>query len=298
MTDFGGSMEYNQSFKITLWDEFKTPIVIVSFAAFLMIGLHNTFYTTLTVDHNKVNIVWKKNIAKDYAINNPQVLDNPQVVHTNAVIAPTRTVEKEVVYTDQVVENNAAPESNHKEEYAVIGGDISVSAAEFYHPKLTTVLSGSAISGYLEVQGGEVKGLSVNINSDKAKDMGIQMISMGESQLQGNIFVYEIDGQNYTGTIYPTSPNEYMVSFVNGPWNGARVKFSTQEQQELQSELNGSEQLFDQDSYQAPETDMTNREWASQEEQAPTEDQQFQEENSSEASMNTSPEGNISVEHN
>lgn len=265
-------MNYNQNFKITLWDEFKGPIVLVSIAAFIMIGLHNTFYTTLTVDNKRVNIAWSQSPVDNSSFSvqeNKVQKEEVQLAYSNPVSAPTVSIANNMIQVDETTESNAAPESNHKNEYAVINGDISVSAAEFYHPKLTTVLSGSAISGYLEVSGGNVKGLSLNINSDKAKDMGIQMISMGESQLQGNIFVYEIEGQNYTGTIYPTSPTEYMVSFVNGPWNGARVKFSSQEQQESQDGNNGNDQLFDQDSYSAPETDMTNREWASQEEQSP-----------------------------
>jgi hypothetical protein len=296
-TSFGDCMNYNQNFKITLWEEFKGPILTVSIAAFLMVGLHNTFYTTLSVDSKKVNVAWNSNNSKSQVSESSVVQEKEYVATSNAVELNTKSFNNTNVNTvqnDQVNEQAAAPAPMHKEEYAVINTDISVSAAEFYHPKLTTVLSGSAISGYLEVQGGEVKGLSVNINSDKAKDMGIQMISMGESQLQGNIFVYEIDGQNYTGTIYPTSPTEYMVSFVNGPWNGARVKFSTQEQQELQNE-NGGEQLYDQDSYSAPETDMTRREWASEESSSDLGESENQ--GSSEAQINTSLDGDISIQN-
>lgn len=292
-------MNYSQNYRITIWDEFKGPLMFFALAVFVMVGLHNTFYTTLTVDKKKVNVSW----GFKY-VNAPVKIIHEDTQHMVAS-APLRAARNEVVEVtkNQVVETNpvsqvadSKKEKNHN-EYTVIDGDISVSAAEFYHPKLTQVLAGSAISGYLEVQDGEVKGLSVNINSDKVKDIGIQMISMGESQLQGNIFVYDIDGENYTGTIYPTSPTEYMVSFVNGPWNGARVKFTSgQSQDGIQDQgfqngdsLNNQENyndynnvddvnnvndaayasgsdstLYDQESYTAPETEMVSREWASE----------------------------------
>lgn len=259
-TELGGTMNYNHNYRISLWDEFKGPIAIFAFALFIMIGLNNTFYTTLSVDKKKVSVHWSsptKSFESAPVVEPVQhVVSNPVVV---AQAAPVRAYAQPVA---EVAHHEVpAEEQAHANEYAIINEDISVSAAEFYHPKLNSVLSGTAISGYLEVQAGEVKGLSVNINSDKAKDIGIQTISMGESELQGNIFVYEVDGQNYTGTIYPTSPNEYMVSFVNGPWNGARVKFSAQENANPQTE----EPIYNDDSYSAPETDMTNREWASSE---------------------------------
>lgn len=255
-------MNYSQNYRITLWDEFKKPISFFALSLFIMIGLNNTFYTSLSVDKKKVSVQWSlpsrqapiEVVAKVEPIQ--RIVSNPVVAAVRPVL--TKTFEKPVV---EVAHNEDVNEPVHKEEYAIINEDISVSASEFYHPKLSTVLTGSAISGYLEVEAGAVKGLSVSINTDKSKDIGIQTISMGESELQGNIFVYEVDGQNYTGTIYPTSPTEYMVSFVNGPWNGARVKFSSQENASPQAE----EPIYNNDSYSAPETDMTNREWASSE---------------------------------
>lgn len=277
-------MDLQQNYKITLWDEFKGPILLISITAFVMITLHNTFYTTLSIDNNKTSVRWNTLVSDEMKVQLAQTSEQIDVV------APEKS-QNTLIHHHDVVQNISAEirsqenSSEHQNDYVVINSDVSVSAAEFYHPKLATVLSGNAISGYLEVQNGEVKGLSVNINSDKANDIGILMISMGESQLQGNIFVYEIDGQNYTGTIYPTSVNEYMVSFVNGPWNGARVKFTSQEQQEAPAEsvADGSEQIFDQGSYQTPETDMTSREWASEQEQV----------ESTEVTIDTSSEGNI-----
>lgn len=260
-SDNGGIMNYSQNYKISLWDEFKGPFFFIAIAVFIMIGLNNTFYTSLSIDKRKIDIAWSNIEKKNFPL--PKENIKTPIVE---IAENNQVIEKNAVYNEEVVEEKIIPNTNptkHGNDYAIINSDVSVSAAEFYHPKLSSVLSGSAISGYLEVEDGQVKGLSVNINSDKTKDLGIQMISMGESDLQGNIFVYEIEGQSYTGTIYPTSPNEYMVSFVNGPWNGSRVKFSGQGN--VNSGSSADEPIYNDDSYSAPETDMTNREWASSE---------------------------------
>ena len=220
-------MRYNNNFQISLWDEFKLPIILFSFVLFIMIGLNNTFYTSFTIDSNKVDVAWSeiKGEKKVYSHINA-VQQSPISQERSQTSLPSTGSMSE----NTVVVAASEPVQEAKNEYVVIDGDISVSATEFYHPKLGNILTGSMVSGYLEVQNGEVKGLSVQLNSDQSKDIGMQMISTGESQIQGNIFVYEIEGKNYTATVYPTSPGEYMVSFVNGPWNGARVKFATQQE--------------------------------------------------------------------
>lgn len=253
-------MNYN-NFRPSLWEEFKQPIILLTIAFFILTGLNNTFYTDVSVDSKRVNIVWNKTIAVKNAAQDKSeehflaYSNNENQKHeiTSTIQSKSNSTENSgpISHEDQLGAHNdlIVP----KNDYVVIDGDISVSATEFYHPQLTAALGASDVSGQLEVHNGEVKGLSVQINGDKVQKIGINMISIGESEIQGNIFTYELEGQNYTATIYPTNPNEYMVSFVNGPWNGARVKFSSQQQND--------------DEYQAPEVGVTNREWASTEDQ-------------------------------
>jgi hypothetical protein len=262
-------MSYN-NYQTSLWEEFKAPLVVVTAVVIILTGLHNTFYTWLSIDNKKINVAWNTE---------QQSSSNALVVKENVSNEPIYKVDRvasqasanrhsQVSISDEQRAVTSAQPRHAKNEYVVIDGDISVSAAEFYHPQLTAALSGSDVSGYLEVQSGEVKGLSVQINGDKTKNIGIQMITTGESEIQGNIFVYDIEGQSYTATIYPTSPNEYMVSFVNGPWNGARVKFATQAQGIEQQES----QIVDDNSYTAPDVEFVNREWASSEQQEVTDE--------------------------
>lgn len=262
-----------ENFRPTLWNEFKTPAIVVVGAVLILTGLNNTFYTSVYVDSKKVNVAWKENVVSKNALSQ-QVIAASQ--YNEVTVAQNVSYEKylpsnnEEVVVEQPAESN--PETHSpKNEYVVIDGDLSVSATEFYHPQLATALGAADVTGQLEVQNGEVKGLSVQINSDKAQKVGISMISTGESEIQGNIFTYEIDGQNYTATIYPTNPNEYMVSFVNGPWNGARVKFTTPKSD---------------NEYQAPEVGVTNREWASSESEL--ESNQLLDDNQQEVSVSSS----------
>lgn len=53
------------------------------------------------------------------------------------------------------------------------------------------------------------------------------------SEMTGNVFTYDIDGQELSGMMYQMDENAYMVTLTNGPFEGTRLKFSAAQEEQL-----------------------------------------------------------------
>jgi hypothetical protein len=53
------------------------------------------------------------------------------------------------------------------------------------------------------------------------------------SEMTGNVFTYDIDGQELSGMMYQMDENAYMITLTNGPFEGTRLKFSAAQEEQL-----------------------------------------------------------------
>ena len=89
-------------------------------------------------------------------------------------------------------------------------------------------------TGSLSTNNGVIESLSVSLpNSEN--------VSVSFSELTGNVFEYDFNGEIYSGMMYQVDQHAYMVTLTNGPLEGTRLRFSEEtpvvEQQITQEKL-------------------------------------------------------------
>ena len=67
-------------------------------------------------------------------------------------------------------------------------------------------------------------------------DLPNESLSISYSELSGNVFEYEQNGELCSGMLYQVDEKSYMVTLINGPLEGTRLRFSintSADQQEM-----------------------------------------------------------------
>jgi hypothetical protein len=75
-------------------------------------------------------------------------------------------------------------------------------------------------SGTLNANNGIIESISVNLPNNES-------VSVTFTEMIGNVFEYEIDGQIVSGMMYRMDKTTYMVTLTNGPFEGTRLKFAS-----------------------------------------------------------------------
>ena len=89
-------------------------------------------------------------------------------------------------------------------------------------------------SGSLTANNGVIEELTVVLPNGEGMEVSF-------SEMTGNVFNYELNGEAFSGMMYQVDQNAYMVTLTNGPLEGTRLRFSSQdplsEQQDIQRSL-------------------------------------------------------------
>lgn len=139
-----------------------------------------------------------------------------------AKVEATKPVDSEVpTFTD-------IPEPAVKE-------NLSLSLVEVINPKkYATGVPAGQFTGSLATNNGVIESLNVTLP-------GSESVSVAFSEMTGNVFEYDYNGEIYAGMMYQVDQNAYMVTLTNGPLEGTRLRFSTEtpavEQQITQEKL-------------------------------------------------------------
>ena len=59
-----------------------------------------------------------------------------------------------------------------------------------------------------------------------------ESVTVSFSEMNGNVFEYDIDGEVYSGMLYQVDQTAYMVTLTNGPLEGTRLRFVGEPSQE------------------------------------------------------------------
>ncbi|HXH73354.1 MAG TPA: hypothetical protein VNJ08_00195 [Bacteriovoracaceae bacterium] len=82
-------------------------------------------------------------------------------------------------------------------------------------------LAASQFSGNLSTSNGIIENLTVSLPNGRG-------ISVSFSEMSGNVFEYDYNGELFSGMLYQVDPNSYMVTLSNGPLEGTRFKFAAE----------------------------------------------------------------------
>lgn len=95
----------------------------------------------------------------------------------------------------------------------------------------------SEVSGSLQASNGVIESLSISLPSGKNLPDGAK-IDVAFSELEGNSFVYDYDGQPQSGIFFQRDQKTYEVNLVGGPLGGTNLSFKAQptHEEEMQQE--------------------------------------------------------------
>ena len=127
----------------------------------------------------------------------------------------------------------SAPAKNEIAAEAVVTEDLNLVLVEVINPeKFKDGLASTDFSGMLTTNGGQIETLEVSL----PEGLGV---SVSYSEISGNVFEYEANGETFSGMVYQVDQNAYMVSFTAGAMAGTRLRFQASEV--IQTESQGTE---------------------------------------------------------
>lgn len=144
---------------------------------------------------------------------------------------PTQTIQKNPFQAPviQEVKTVASAGSAPVQETpaAAVTEELNLSLVEVINPKKwQSGLPVDQFSGSLTTANGTIDSLNVSLPNGEG-------VTVSFSEMNGNVFEYDIDGEVYSGMLYQVDQSAYMVTLTNGPLEGTRLRFigePTQEQ--------------------------------------------------------------------
>lgn len=135
------------------------------------------------------------------------------------------TEEKEISETPVSVESIPAP---------AVEETLTLSLVEVINQtKWQNGLSDTQFSGSLEANNGVIEELNVALPNGEG-------VSVSFSEMTGNVFQYDLNGELQTGMLYQVDRHAYMVTLTSGPLEGTRLRFSSQTQRETEAAIQNS----------------------------------------------------------
>ncbi len=115
---------------------------------------------------------------------------------------------------------------------AAVQEELNLTLSSVINPKKWQQgLTPTQFSGSLNTSNGVIESLSVSLPNGEG-------LSVSFSEMSGNVFEYDMNGELYSGMMYQDGTNSYVVTLTNGPLEGTRLCFSNGEAQEAAPEVN------------------------------------------------------------
>lgn len=103
---------------------------------------------------------------------------------------------------------------------AAIQDSLALKLVEVMNPKKWSKgVQPSEFSGTIATNNGIIETLSANL------PQGIS-IDIAFSEMTGNTFEYDLNGEIYAGMMYQVDQGSYMITMTNGPLEGTRLRFA------------------------------------------------------------------------
>lgn len=105
---------------------------------------------------------------------------------------------------------------------AAVQEELTLSLVEVINPrKWQQGVPAGQFNGSLSTNNGVIENLSVSLPNEEG-------VSVSFSEMTGNVFEYDLNGELYSGMMYQVDQNSYMVTLTNGPLEGTRLRFAGQ----------------------------------------------------------------------
>lgn len=209
---------------------------LIAFLSFVLIGTYNAVVINSDSSISSHDVRFVKRLDEIYGVVTPG-----RMVAASTKIKKLNKNEFQINPIVQVVNKlDAAPYIAKAEETkdepasaaAAVQEELDLNLVEVINAtKWSQGLQASQFSGNLSTNNGIIERLSVSLPNDEG-------ISVEFSEMAGNVFEYDFNGEVFSGMLYQVDQNSYMVTLTNGPLEGTRMRFSrAAESQEVAQEL-------------------------------------------------------------
>lgn len=142
----------------------------------------------------------------------------------NTVHFEAKPVSKSAV-TVATTENNSEAQVE-----AAIKESLDLKLVEVINPvKWQKEILAKQFSGSIAANNGVIESLTANLPEGKS-------IEISFSEMTGNTFEYDLDGEVYQAFMYQVDQNSFMVTLNNGPLEGTRLRFAGEADAQTQAE--------------------------------------------------------------
>jgi len=146
-------------------------------------------------------------------------------------LTPSKVIAQKQQIAHRVSKVESAPTSAPSVDVvpaAAVQEELTLSLVEVINPKKwQNGLPSGQFNGSLSTNQGIIEELSVALPNGEG-------VSVSFSEMAGNVFEYDLNGELYSGMMYQVDQNAYMVTLTNGPLEGTRLRFSSSTPQEEQ----------------------------------------------------------------
>lgn len=136
------------------------------------------------------------------------------------------SIKQAAIYKAQISDKDLRPalaaDTNPAEvvAQAAVQEDLNLSLTGVINPKKWAQgLNNTQFNGNLSTNQGVIESLSVSLPKGEG-------ISVSFSEMTGNVFEYDYEGELYSGMMYQENQNSYVVTLTNGPLEGTRLTFT------------------------------------------------------------------------
>ncbi len=214
------------------WLYKKRTLSFLTMLFFVVTGTYNAIVINSESHLNGADIRFVKRLDELYGVTEPgrlvatgiqwQKLTPVQTVSQNALQVPVNQV------VNTIASGSSAPSSVPQPDApaAAVNEELNLSLVEVVNPKKwKDGLPAGQFSGSLSTSNGTIDTLSVALPNGEG-------VTVSFSEMNGNVFEYDIDGEVYTGMLYQVDQTAYMVTLTNGPLEGTRLRFVGEPSQE------------------------------------------------------------------
>lgn len=146
-------------------------------------------------------------------------------------LGPAKIVKKEASIESPEAAAVVTPSSAPVEKAPLIQEQLTLSLVEVINPKKwQNGVNPQSFSGSLLANSGIIEELSASLPDGEG-------VSVSFSEMSGNVFEYDLNGEAFSGMMYQVDQHSYMVTFTNGPLEGTRLRFSSQDPSQEQIQL-------------------------------------------------------------
>jgi len=147
-------------------------------------------------------------------------------------LSPSVTPKKTIIEKSAIakVESDSSAAPVDLIPAAAVQEELSLSLVEVINPtKWKNGLTAGQFYGSLSTNQGVIEDLNISLPNGEG-------VAVSFSEMTGNVFEYDLNGELYSGMMYQVDQNAYMVTLTNGPLEGTRLRFSSQTPAENQEQ--------------------------------------------------------------